>query len=144
MSNEREGEIMSVVVAYRPDEYGRAALDRGIAEARLRSLPVVVVNASAGSSYVDKAYAGTEDLVEVERRLRNAGVAGEVRQPVGTDVADAVLETAHEVGAAVLVVGIRHRTPVGKLLLGSTAQQLLLDSECPVLAVKPAEGSRDL
>lgn len=131
---------MSVVIAYRPDEYGRAALDRGIAEARLRSLSAVVVNASAGSAYVDKAYASAEELVEVEGRLREGGVDGEVRQPVGSDVADAVLATVDEVGAAVLVVGIRRRTPVGKLLLGSTAQRLLLDSECPVLAVKPAEG----
>lgn len=128
---------MSIVVAYRPDEYGRAALDRGIAEARLRSLPVVVVNASAGSAYVDKAYAGAEELTAVEQRLRAAGVVGEVRQPVGTDVGEAVLATAGEVGATMLVVGIRRRTPVGKLLLGSTAQRLLLESECPVLAVKP-------
>ena len=42
--------------------------------------------------------------------------------------------------AELLVIGIRHRNPVGKLLLGSVAQQLLLECPKPVLAVKPDEG----
>ena len=42
--------------------------------------------------------------------------------------------------AELLVIGIRHRSPVGKLLLGSVSQQLLLECPKPVLAVKPDEG----
>ncbi len=41
--------------------------------------------------------------------------------------------------AELLVIGIRDRNPVGKLLLGSVAQQLLLECPKPVLAVKPEE-----
>ena len=44
---------------------------------------------------------------------------------------------AEECAADVIVVGVRHRTPVGKLLLGSVAQRVILDAPCPVLAVKP-------
>lgn len=40
-------------------------------------------------------------------------------------------------GTAVLVIGIRHRNPVGKLLLGSVSQRLILECDKPVLAVKP-------
>jgi nucleotide-binding universal stress UspA family protein len=48
-----------------------------------------------------------------------------------------VVDIADEVGAELIVIGMRRRSAVGKLLLGSTAQRILLDARCPVLAVKP-------
>ncbi|RYJ06839.1 MAG: universal stress protein, partial [Actinomycetales bacterium] len=49
----------------------------------------------------------------------------------------AVIEVAEQVKATLIVVGVKHRSPVGKALLGSVAQRVILDAECPVLAVKP-------
>jgi len=71
-------------------------------------------------------------------RLAAEGLDVVVRHDVVEDVADAVVATADEEQAALIVVGIRHRTPVGKLLLGSVAQRIILEAHCPVLAVKPA------
>lgn len=59
--------------------------------------------------------------------------------------ADAVLQAAGEHEAELIVIGIRRRSPVGKALLGSAAQDILLAADCPVLGVKLAaedeEGS---
>ena len=67
------------------------------------------------------------------------GVEFELAQPVGVDAADELLKAMENDDAELLVVGIRHRSPVGKLLLGSVAQQVLLECPKPVLAVKPNE-----
>ena len=65
---------------------------------------------------------------------------GEIRQLVrGMDPAEDLINVASEVAADFIVIGLRRRSPVGKLILGSNAQRILLDAPCPVLAVKAAE-----
>ena len=64
-------------------------------------------------------------------------MAYELRAPsADSDAAEDLIELAEDTGAAFIVIGLRRRSPVGKLLLGSNAQRVLLDASCPVLAVK--------
>ena len=130
---------MTVVVGWTPDARGHAALVRGAREARLHGEELLVVNATTGTAAVDDRYAGADDVADVRTLLGLLDVEAEVRQPVVRDVPDALLGIADEVGATMLVIGIRHRSPVGKFLLGSTAQRILLGARCPVLAVKAGE-----
>ena len=69
--------------------------------------------------------------------LNECGVAFELTQPVGVDTAEELLKAMGRDDAELLVIGVRHRSPVGKLLLGSVSQRLLLECPKPVLAVKP-------
>ena len=53
-----------------------------------------------------------------------------------TSPAEDLIGVAEEEAADFIVIGLRRRSPVGKLILGSNAQRILLDASCPVLAVK--------
>ncbi|MCG5432748.1 universal stress protein [Mycobacterium sp. MYCO198283] len=128
-----------IVVGYTADRYGRAALDHGIAEAQRRDSELLVINATRGDSYADARFAPEAEAQDVERRLATCGVRYEFRQPVGVDPVRELLAATDRDDAELLVIGLRHRNPVGKLLLGSVAQQLLLECRTPVLAVKAEE-----
>jgi nucleotide-binding universal stress UspA family protein len=127
---------MSILVGYIPTPEGRAALERAVDEVVLRGSRLIVLNASRGLSYVDAALAPEEELAELDKRLTGLGVDHEIRQQVGREPVDELLDAAEADGVELLVIGLRRRSPVGKLLLGSTAQRVLLEAECPVLAVK--------
>ncbi|SKB08576.1 universal stress protein [Aeromicrobium choanae] len=132
---------MTIVVAYSPDRYGRAALAHGAAEATLRGEHLLVVNDTRGDALVDDRFAHEDEIAGVRDRLETLGLTAEVRQEVVRDVAEGVVKAATETGASLIVVGVRHRSPVGKALLGSVAQRVILDATCPVLSVKPDEES---
>ena len=133
---------MVIVVGYVPKPEGRAALDRAIEEATLRGGRLIVVNASRGDTFVDAGWAPTQEIELVKSRLTEAGVEFELRQLVrGHEPAEEVVELAEELEAELVVIGMRHRTAVGKFLLGSTAQRILMDAPCPVLAVKARRES---
>ena len=128
---------MTVLVGYVPTRLGEATLRAGVEEARRRAEPLVVVNMSRDDVLVDAHRAGSDDLARVERDVAELGVDVEVvRIEKGGDPADALVRAAEERSASVIVIGLRHRSPVGKLIMGSTAQRILLDARCPVLAVK--------
>ena len=129
---------MTIIVGYIPNEYGEAALSAGLAEARQRGSDVLVVNATKGDALIDQKYLGEEGLKNLTERLASeSGVTTEVRQTIGTDVASEIVRIAEEVSATLIVIGVRRRSPVGKMFMGSVAQQVLLDATVPVLAVKP-------
>lgn len=132
----------SIVVGYVPKAEGRAALRRAAEEARLRNLRLVVVNSHRGGREFGRedAIESEAQLEEVRNELDKAGVEHEVRQLVrGLDPAEDLLGVADELDAELIVIGLRRRSPVGKLILGSNAQRVLLDAACPVLAVKAVD-----
>ncbi len=129
--------MSAVVVGYVPGPEGRAALDRGILEARLRKIRLVVVNTSRGDALVDERFLQGAAADDLRRELEQLDIEAELHQgPYGSDVAEHLESVADETDAELIVIGIRRRTPVGKLILGSAASRILLSVTRPVLAVK--------
>ena len=129
----------AVVVGYVAKPEGEAAVEQGIAEARLRSTPLIVVNSHRGGREFDseESTRADRDLAALEAKLRASGLDYDVRQLVrGFEPAEDLISIAESSEADLIVIGLRRRTPVGKLILGSNAQRVLLDAPCPVLAVK--------
>ncbi len=129
----------TVVVGYVPTAEGEAALEAGITEAKRRGARVVVVSSHMGGRGYDEAEAreSENEAARVTARLEQVGVEFEVRNLVrGFEPAEDLISIAEANHAELIVIGLRRRTPIGKLIMGSNAQRILLDSECPVLAVK--------
>jgi nucleotide-binding universal stress UspA family protein len=130
---------VTIVVGFVPTKEGRAALARAVEEASLRRSKLVVINSNRGGRDYDDdtSQAAEAELQRVTDELSGVGLELEVRQLVrGNEPAEDLISVANDTDAELIVIGLRRRTPVGKLILGSNAQRILLDAPCAVLAVK--------
>lgn len=128
---------MTILVAYVPRPEGHAALEKGIEIAKRRSERLVVVNVSPGGSQEDPSMAEAIDVERIERLLADTNIEAEFKQFVrGKRAVEEIDALVDSLQVSVLVIGLRKRTPVGKLLMGSVAQEILMTVSCPVLAVK--------
>ena len=128
---------MTIVVGYVPTPEGEAALIRAGEEARMREEKLVVVSSTRGESGVGPTYPQTSALSRLVADIKGEGVDGEVQHKErARDAADEILAAADAAGASLVVVGLKKRSAVGKLMLGSTAQTVMLGAKCSVLGVR--------
>lgn len=119
---------MTIVVGYSGKAEGLAALKAAVIEAGARNTRLIVVPTTAADD-LDVARA---ELAGLEHTF--APTPSETMT-----VGDRVLEEAEASSASMIVIGLRRRSPSGKLILGANAQKVLLDAPCPVLAVKAGD-----
>lgn len=117
---------MSVIVAYANTPEGAAALAHGRRLAASDGREVFVFDLDARSDAADRSIAPTAPPgAGSERWFARAG-----EDP----------NAAGELGAELIVLGVRSRSPIGKMVLGANVQRIILDASVPVLAVKPDPG----
>ena len=128
---------MTVLLAYVRTPEGDAALTVAVQETQLRATDAVVLNITRPQADVDSPFSAEQTLDAVAERFAALGLNAEIWQvPPTNDVAQAILDAVDKAGAELLVIGLRRRTAVGKFVMGSTSQRILLGADCPVVAVK--------
>ena len=129
---------MTVAVAHQVSATSRKALVQAVQEAKFRATDLAVLHV------VDSIDADSQEAYRL-------GVSDEIEKVVGQDpavpwrlhlatagqdLAGALLKLVDSVGADLLVIGARRRSPMGKALMGSVAQTVILEANLPVLVVK--------
>lgn len=128
---------MTIIVAYAPRPEGQAALEKGLEIAMRRNEHLIVVNASPGGSGEDASKADAQDVERVEQIIAVSGISAEFKQFVrGKSAVDEIEDLVASLPVSLLIIGLRPRSKVGKLIMGSVAQDILMSVPCPVLAVK--------
>jgi nucleotide-binding universal stress UspA family protein len=126
---------MNIVVGYVPTPEGLAAVDFAVAQARQDGASLVVVNSGSRGNDSDPSFADADDWDALDKRLTALGITHVMRQSTqALSPAEEILQAATD--AELIVIGLRRRSPVGKLFLGSSSQQIILEADCPVVAVK--------
>ena len=128
---------MTILVAYVARPEGQAALDKGMEIAKERNERLIVVNASPGGTKEDPSKIDVAEVERVEQLLATSGLTAEFKQFIrGASAVEEIDALVNSQQVSLLVIGLRKRSPVGKLIMGSVAQEILLTVSCPVLAVK--------
>jgi len=128
---------MTILVAYVPRPEGHTALEKGIALAQERREALIVVNATPGGTADDPSRADAQDVERIEQLLSVSNIKAEFKQFVrGKNAVEELEEMVATHNVSMLVIGLRKRTALGKLIMGSMAQEILMTISCPILAVK--------
>ncbi|MGY4719760.1 universal stress protein [Naumannella huperziae] len=124
-------------MGYVPTELGNVTLVEAMREASWRSTALVAVNFARDDVLADPHLINTGQEAALRARLDAADARHELLLPRhGSDAATVLIDIAERRQAELVVIGLRHRSAVGKLLMGSTAQRVLLGAPCPVLGVR--------
>ncbi|QFG68182.1 universal stress protein [Ornithinimicrobium pratense] len=137
---------MSVAVAHSMTEAGAAALELAMTECGFRSEPLVVLHVAKDADDAQDPLHRDHYLEQVRSQLNELGAPADLdwRLEVvgaGGDVAGALLDLAVQAGASILIIGQKPRSRVGKFLMGSTVQRVVLDASMPVLVTRAHPGS---
>lgn len=128
--------MSKILLAYVPSATSEAAFAFAVKEAERRDASLLVL-ASERAPDPRKAR-GVTDQRPLQERLEETGLAFELRTvPKRDDPADDILDAVEHDDVDLVILGIRKRTPIGKILLGSTSQRVAIESPVPVVMVKP-------
>jgi nucleotide-binding universal stress UspA family protein len=139
LSQKIEEGAMKILVGYDGSNSAKDALNLAKSHAKALGASVAAVTSLQKGTESEK-----KDIEQAERGLEYAKTLFEdgniecnthllIR---GLSAGEDLVEFAKENAVDEIVVGVKRRSKVGKLLLGSTAQYVILQAHCPVVTVK--------
>ena len=130
---------MSVAVAHQASTTGRVILHEAAKEARLRQTSMTVIHVPEGVDVdliEEQKTSLRDEIAQILAEVGLTDVDWTLQVAIGVDVAETVLDHVADTDVDLLVIGARRRRPVGKLIMGSVTQTIILRAEVPVLVVK--------
>lgn len=130
---------MKILVGYKGTNVGKDLMDIAVKHAKAFDGEILIVTSLPGGDKSSK-----KEIDEAEKNLSSAkayfedfGVKSDTHLLVrGLEAGEDIVGFAKENRVDEIIIGVRSRSKVGKLLFGSTAQVVILESECPVVTVK--------
>jgi nucleotide-binding universal stress UspA family protein len=131
--------MMKFLVAYNGTKEAEAALEVAQSHARIFGAKLVVVSSSEGGKgeKIEDINQIKQDLERIRQDIAKDGLECEVEQLArGLTPGEDIVLYAAENDIDQIYVGIRKKSRTSKLILGSTAQFIILKAKCPVTSVK--------
>ena len=130
---------MKLLVGYDGSNSAKAALELACKHATAFDATVCIITSmqQGTESDVGDIEAANSALEQIQAKVTAAGLTGETHLLIrGKTPGDDLTSYATENDVDEIFIGVRRRSKVGKLLMGSTAQQIILKAPCPVMTVK--------
>jgi len=131
--------FLKILVGYDGTNSAKEALNLAKSHAKVFGASVeVVTSMQKGTESERKLIEQAERGLEYAKSLfEEDGIACNTHLLIrGLSAGEDLVEFANENQIDQIVVGVKRRSKVGKLLMGSTAQYVILQAECPVITVK--------
>jgi len=130
---------MKIVVGYKESKLSKGILDLVKQHAKAFDATVYIISSLEGGvgEKIEEIDAAKGELSYAEKVLKEAGIKAESELLIrGLSPGEDIVEFAKDKGADEIVVGVKMKSKVGKFLLGSTAQYVILNADCPVVSVR--------
>jgi len=130
---------MKILVSYSGTKESEAALDVARAHAKIFDAKLVVVSSSEGGKgeKLEDISKIKNELDRIQKEMSDENIECEVEQLArGLTPGEDIVLYAQENDIDQIYVGIRKKSRTSKLILGSTAQFIILKATCPVTSVK--------
>ena len=130
---------MKLMVCYDGTNASKAALDTARQLAAVLSAETLVVTSLVVEDrFSAKAIEAAKDgLLKAQELLESVNLPCTTHLSIrGLDPGDDLVKLAQEQGVDQIVIGVKRRSNLSKLILGSVARYVILNAHCPVLTVK--------